>query len=461
MPSPKERSVLIIGGSGYLGNAVGGCLSERGYKLRVLTRRLTQSFTFGYPTHAYRWDGLVIPPEALKDVDAVINLAGHPVAERRWTPHNRKKILNSRLQSTKALAVALAPMEKKPEVVIQASAIGYYGTQGRSEICDENSPAGDEFLAQVCQAWEKEAALIADQCRLCIARIGLVLGWGGGALSQLWDLYSSGLGAALGSGRQWMNWIHVTDLVAFIENAVESSEYRGTYNLVAPHNVNNSAFHKLLCKSTRSFPALKVPSLILKMVLGERATLVLNGPKVESRALGKQGFQFAFPKIELAMEDLLSERVHVNAHYVKIQQWVPASIDGVWEFITSANNLEKITPPWLSFKVKELSSPTIEENTRILYDLKVHGIPIHWRSKITAWQPKTLFADIQEQGPYAMWFHRHIFKPLAGGVLIEDRVEYTLPIFPFGYLAWPLVQNNLRKIFSYRKQRIAEILSKV
>ncbi len=207
------KTVLLMGGSGFIGGALGEHLVEHGWQINLLTRdsdRLRHQTSF--PCRMFSWQSGELPDASLDGVEAVINLVGQSIADHPWTEAYKKILLASRLDSVEALKRALARRATKPRVVIQSSAIGYYGFQTRGS-CTEKTPAGQDFLAQLCRAWEAAAYDLAKQTRLCIARIGVVLGWGGGAFPKLHDLYCSGLGAVLGRGEQWMNWVHIKDLM--------------------------------------------------------------------------------------------------------------------------------------------------------------------------------------------------------------------------------------------------------
>jgi len=452
----KASKILILGGSGFIGSALGEEFSSMGYHLNVLSRYDKNHF-LSYPCHLFKWDGLSIPQKSIEDVDVVINLVGASVADHFWTKSYRKKIISSRLQSTEAIVKAFALLQKKPKLIIQASAVGYYGMGKKSNVCDEDSKAGDDFLSEVCQKWEKSIQKLKGQSRVCIARIGLVLGWTGGAFPKLWNVYVSGIGSSFGDGRQWMNWIHIKDVVNFFKASILDEKYQGIYNLVSPKNITNKDFHNILSEKTKSLSVAKIPKFTLNIFMGESANLITKGPFVEAKKLSKHGFVFEFSKFNDAMDSFLKERYHPKAHYYNVKQWVSAPIDKIWEFSSSADNLEKITPPWLNFKVKEMSTKNIMKNTRLKYSLSLRGVPLFWTTRIVDWNPTHSFTDNQDKGPYRLWFHQHIFKELAHGTLIEDRVEYLLPLFPFGQIAFALVKSDIYKIFQFSKKKIYEI----
>ena len=169
-------------------------------------------------------------------------------------------------------------LDKKPELVIQASAVGYYGMENRKEICSEQSAPGKDFLAGLCVAWEKQLEPLQKHMRVCTPRLGVVLGWGGGAFTQLWELYANGLGAQLSNGQQWMNWIHLDDVVHFFETVIDNSHYNGAYNLVSPGNISQQTMHKELCRRSASLNFMKSPALALRIILGESEKILTRVP---------------------------------------------------------------------------------------------------------------------------------------------------------------------------------------
>lgn len=454
-----NQVVLVMGGSGFIGSGLCEHLVARGHKINLLSRRpdeLRRQTSF--PCSLFAWNGKEIPDEALEGVDSIVNLVGQGIADKTWTPKYRKSILDSRVDSVNALYRAFSRRKQHPAVVIQASAMGYYfGSSDRSDKT-EKSPAGQGFLSEVCQAWEESAQKLEEFCRLVRVRIGLVLGWEGGAFQQLWNLYSMGLGSSLGSGDQWMNWIHVKDLVKFFTLALENDNFSGVYNGVAPGNVTNQEFHRCLSAYTRSFAWLRAPAISLKLILGARSSLLLDRYHVKPERLQADGFAFEYGKFNEAMSDLLSERQNPKFHYLTSRQWLPGKVEDIWPFFADARNLEKITPPWLEFRVIAGEPEAIGQDSTFRYALKLHGLPIKWQSKIKAWIPNEQFTDIQTKGPYRLWSHRHLFYPLGDGTLMEDRVEYGLPLAPCSHIALPFVQKDLGKIFSYRKKVIADLL---
>lgn len=298
--------ILLIGGLGFLGRAIGERLNSLGFEVFFVSRQKVVLKPPSYPFSLIHWDGIHLPERALEKADGIINLAGAGIMDRYWSAAYRRELLSSRLLPTKALAEAISRSFIKPKVVIQASAVGYYGMDlPETASCSELSALGKDFLADLCGKWELEALEIATQTRLCFMRLGVVLGKEGGALQKIKSLYVNGFGGILGHGNQWINWIHLEDVLQFAEKALTDSSYQGVYNLVASENATNKDLHLALCKHTPSFSFVRIPAFIVQASLGNRSALLLNGPKVVPDALLKSSFSFKFSNLEKAVSELL------------------------------------------------------------------------------------------------------------------------------------------------------------
>jgi hypothetical protein len=273
-------NITITGASGFIGRRLMKSLAKAGHSVRALSR------------HAQ-------PVEC----DVVIHLAGEPVAQR-WTAEAKRRIRESRVAGTRNLVEALATLTHRPEVLICASAIGYYGSRG-DEILTESSSPGSGFLPEVCVAWEREAqAAEAFGMRVVRVRTGLVLAAGGGALVRMLPPFRMGVGGRLGSGQQWMSWIHLEDLVGLFQFAVER-QVRGPLNAVAPHPVTNSDFTRELARALRRPALFPVPGFALRLLFGEMAEVLLASQRVTPAAAEAAGFRFRFPQLAPALEGLL------------------------------------------------------------------------------------------------------------------------------------------------------------
>ncbi len=299
--------VLITGATGFVGNQLLRQLDRPVVLSRDPQRAQVSLSQFG--AEAYAWDpqSESPPAEAFDGVGTVIHLAGDPVASGRWTAEKKKRIRESRVAGTRHLVQGLAALREKPRVLISASAVGYYGDRGDLEL-DESAEPGDDFLAEVCRAWEAEALPAREMgIRVVTPRIGIVLGLGGGALAKMLTPFRLGLGGRLGSGRQWMPWIHVQDLVDLLLYAAEHSELSGPINATAPHPVTNLEFTKTLGKVMRRPTVFPVPEFMLKLAMGDFGKVLMDSQRAIPRAAGDAGFQFQFPELEQALRQILGK----------------------------------------------------------------------------------------------------------------------------------------------------------
>ena len=241
---------------------------------------------------------------AVQEPYAVINLAGEPIQKGRWTPARKKAILESRVALTNAIVNAIAGSERKPEVLINASAVGYYGTS-ETRVFTEESPAGDDFLADVCAAWEQAAGNASGHTRVVIVRIGVVLGKDGGALPKMMLPYRFFVGGVIGSGKQWVPWIHIDDVTGLISFAITNGSLSGAVNATAPAALRIKDLSKMLAKALRRPNIFPIPRLVLRWTLGEVATLLLSGQRVTPKAAVDAGYRFRFPILQEALKDLL------------------------------------------------------------------------------------------------------------------------------------------------------------
>ena len=292
------KNILITGGSGLVGKQLTSLLESKGYAVAWLSRKPQQQAYFLWDVEKQELD-----QQALEWADAVVHLAGEGVAEKRWTVDRKKRILESRTQSTQLLYTAIQQAEKKPNTFISASAIGYYGFNTGTNLMEETSLPGDDFLAEVVLAWEKEVKKIeALPLRCVILRIGIVLDAAGGALREM---LKPPVAAPLGSGDQWMSWIHIEDLARMFVFALEKTTLQGIYNAVGPYPATNQQLTKEAAAAKgKPYVGIGVPGFALKLVLGEMAAMVLGGNRVSSQKIQKAGFEFEFPELKKALKDI-------------------------------------------------------------------------------------------------------------------------------------------------------------
>ncbi len=295
---------LVTGATGF----IGGELLKRLDNPVGLTRNAESMARKrpGVPTWA--WEPTEGPPpaQAFDGVTAVFHLAGDPVAKGRWTGTKKEEIRSSRIEGTRHLVDTLVAMEERPACLVSASAVGYYGDRG-DEILDEKSSPDGSFLAEVCQAWEQEALRAEEHgIRVVTVRTGIVLGSGGGALQSMLLPFKLGLGGRLGSGRQWMPWIHIEDLVRLMLYAAVQTEIRGPVNGVSPNPVANRGFTRALAGVLRRPAFFPMPAAVLRIVLGEFATVLLASQRVIPNVAIQSGFTFEHPELTRALAQILS-----------------------------------------------------------------------------------------------------------------------------------------------------------
>lgn len=303
MTSPSHSSnsratVAITGATGMIGSALVAHLRDRGHTVRRLVRS-----THDAQPGDILWDPMAtaLDPRALDGCDAIVNLAGAPIAQR-WTSDRKRDIRESRIRGTSLIANAVAAMAVKPMVVLSGSAVGYYGDRG-DEPLDERSSSGTDFLSQVAREWEGAAAPIADAgVRLVVLRTGVVLSSRGGALAKMLLPFKLGFGGPLGNGRQWMSWISLEDHVRAMEHALLSEEMNGPANLVSPNPVPNAEFAATLGNVLSRPAVIPVPRFALELVFGEMANAtILASQRALPRALIDSRFSFAHATLEAAL----------------------------------------------------------------------------------------------------------------------------------------------------------------
>lgn len=301
------NNVLVTGATGFIGRRVCDTLQENEYGVIVVSRnteRAKEKLQSVEEIHEWKPESEQLPSESISEVHAVIHLAGEPIAGR-WNAKKKQRIRDSRVLSTRNLVTSLASLESKPDVLICASAIGLYGATGDDSFTEESS-IGTDFLAEVCQEWEAEGIKASELgIRVVHVRIGLVLGIGGGLLDQVLPIFKIGAGGKLGTGKQWMSWIHIDDLVGIIMHALENDTIHGALNATAPHPVRNIEFTRTLGTVLRKPAIFPVPAFGLHMLMGEFAEFVMLSQNVLPARTEESGYEFQFNTLESALENLL------------------------------------------------------------------------------------------------------------------------------------------------------------
>lgn len=299
--------VLIFGGTGFVGRNLTEDLLSKGYQVYVVTRnRLEVPKVLGEKVQIIEWDnkGSLSFVSKLEEIDAIVNLAGESIGNRRWSSGVKQEILESRIKTTRAIVTAINEGIIRPKVLISASAVGYYGPHKDEEII-EGQDAGQDFLAEVCRAWENEAYRVKRaKTRVITLRIGVVLGKEG-ALSRMVTPFRLFFGGPLGTGDQWLSWIHVQDLVRIIRFLIEHEELTGPVNGTAPEQTQMRDFSKELGYVLNRPSWLSVPEFLLKIVLGQMADMIVYGQRVVPKKVVDAGFEFRYPNLKSALVDSL------------------------------------------------------------------------------------------------------------------------------------------------------------
>lgn len=287
--------ILITGSTGLVGSALVSHLAANGHRALHMVRRPPRG------ADEIRWDieAGTLDPSSLEGLDAVVHLAGENIASGRWTAERKRRILESRVLGTRLLAGALARTDRPPRVLVSVSAVGYYGNRGE-EALDEESGPGTGFLAEVCRAWEAEAApATARGIRVVHPRLGMVLSARGGALDRMLPAFRAGFGGRIGSGRQYMSWIALDDLVGVILHAIGHDDLHGPVNTVSPHPVTNAEFARVLARALGRPAFMALPAFAARLAFGQMADeLLLASARVSPGKLERSGYRFRYPRLE-------------------------------------------------------------------------------------------------------------------------------------------------------------------
>lgn len=299
--------VLITGATGFIGRNLSGSLLESGHEIIALTRNVDKAREIlGSDVQCIRWDGQTTKgwQELVEKTDVVVNLAGENLAEGPWTESYRERILNSRIQAGAAISKAILKAKHKPKLLLQASAIGFYGSRGDEEL-NESSQAGDGFLTEVVKQWEGSVRELESVLRVVYLRSGVVLGRGEGMIGKLSLPFKFFLGGAPGSGKQWLSWIHIADEVKAIRFLMENEKLTGIFNLTSPQPVRMSEFTKQFGRALNRPSWVPIPGLAIKLIFGQMGEeTVLTSQKVIPGKLLEAGYTFAFPDIASALAGL-------------------------------------------------------------------------------------------------------------------------------------------------------------
>jgi len=295
------NNILITGGTGLIGKELMDLLMESGYNVAVLSRRKGIE---GVKSFYWDYEAEVLDEDAIEFADVIIHLAGEGIANKRWSPEQKQKILDSRVKTTNLLFSKSIKAKNKPKMIISASAVGFYGVENSEKVFTEKDPAGNDFLASTALAWEKSVEKFRSiGIQTTILRIGVVLSKHGGALSRMMMPVKFGFGAALGSGKQYLPWIEVTDLAHMFIFVLENQKTDVIFNAVGPEQISNKEFMKTIARLMKKpFFLPDVPSFVMKLFMGEMAILLLKGNRVSSEKIQATGFEFKYKTLEEVMK---------------------------------------------------------------------------------------------------------------------------------------------------------------
>ena len=296
--------ILITGGTGFIGTELRSMLLQQEHHLIVITRSPGKYEEEQAKNQQFiSWEDSLVEP--MVEADAVINLVGSPIFGQRWTDEIKERIYSSRIDNTKKLVEAIGHCKNPPEVMVSASAVGYYGDQS-DKVLDESASAGDSFLSKVCQDWEAAAKEVEKHgVRLAIPRIGIVLETGGGAMQQMLLPFKLFVGGPVGSGSQYFPWIHMQDLCRGLVYPIMNKDFNGVYNLCAPTPVTMNEFASRLGDVMNRPSFFKVPEFALRLALGEAADSIVESIRAQPKHLQKAGFEFYFEDVKEALADIL------------------------------------------------------------------------------------------------------------------------------------------------------------
>ncbi len=480
--------LVVTGATGFIGRALSLRLARDGHRVTAWVRDPERArATLGPDVALIEVGDEAGLHRAVAEADAVVNLAGEPIMggvfRNRWTRRRKTVLRESRLGPTRAVvaAVQAAARHGRAPTLISASAVGYYGTRGETVLV-EAEPAGVGFGAELCSAWEAAALEAQDVTRVVVARIGIVLGREGGALAKLVPLTRAMLGGPIAGGDQWSPWIHLDDAVAALVHALVTPTLRGVINVVAPSPVRQRDLARAIGRAVGRPAIAPAPGFVLRLMLGQAASVLTASQRVAPAALLASGFVFRYPQLTAALADLTgtagiamrrlrhgegpdSEYARARKpRYVLVSRTeLAAPLERVFQFFASAENLQLLTPPAMSFVIETPRPIAMATKAVIDYRLRILGIPARWKTVIESWGPPRLgeteaqFVDAQHRGPYRAWWHEHRFRRVGDRTVMEDVVYYAPPFGLLGAIANRLVvAGQLRRIFGYRAAMIRQ-----
>lgn len=453
--------IIITGGSGLIGQALTKELIHGGHEVYILNRNPDQTIRQLPDATAVYWDGKTQGDwvNYVNGADAIINLAGESIAGKnllnmRWTSKRKIQIRESRVNAGKVLVEAIRTVEDKPALLIQSSAVGIYGPLA-DQIVDENYPIANDYLAKVCVDWEKSTKEVESMgVRRVILRTGLVFSKDGGIFSLLKLPFSLFVGGTLGSGLQYLSWIHIDDVVEGVKFLIEDQKAVGIFNFSAPIPVSNKEFAKKMGKAMQRPSLIPLPSFVMKLALGEVSTLALDGQRVVPSHLLERGYQFKYKNLEDALVDLLQP-----THRYQHSFLVKATKEKVAAFHQNTQVLKHLTPFPITVQFKQVEP--VGEGTRTIFSLWFGPIPVKWEAVHHDFNPPDGFSDTQAEGPFDSWHHRHIFKAMdENHTMVIDDINAVFGKGLFAGIMSRFIWVTLPILFAYRTWKTRRSLEK-
>ncbi|MEE2885149.1 MAG: TIGR01777 family oxidoreductase [Chloroflexota bacterium] len=478
--------IFMTGATGFIGRATVPYLIGKGHSVTAWVRDVdTASNLLGEQVNVLGSGQKSKQLELTENVkteiassDCIINLSGKPLAGIRWNKRLKREFENSRIGVTNMLLKALEQTSNSVQLLISSSAVGYYGDR-KSESLDDESSLGTGYLSELCRDWES-AALKAENSgvRVCLLRLGVVLGREGGMLNQLTIPLQAGISSYLGNGKQYLPWIHLVDVTKTIDLCIENPRLSGAINCVAPFPVTAKQFGHKLQKIANAKITLGIPNFALRVIMGEAKNILVNSQNTVPKKLQEVGYQFNFPTVEEALNhELINQDVTINysrgidprraeqqtsskvnktgQYTLKTQVYLKGGPKEVFSFFISPLNLGLTTPSWLDFKI--LSMPkNMEAGAIIVYTIKLWIFRLKWTTQIFEWSPEDYFVDFQQKGPYKLWWHRHEISSAGPNLsLMTDTVTYKIPFGFLGRLIHRIIiKSTLIRIFRFRQSVI-------
>lgn len=437
--------ILVTGGTGFLGQQLVETLLAANHELALVTRQQPSLLT-PFPGPIIPWP---VPPEYhdhLKSYDAVIHLAGEPIADGRWTKERKQKIYDSRILGTREIVDLIRIMPKV-----------------HTFLCGSAVSPQQGFLHDVVRDWETEAMRVRRPgLRVVNLRTGVVLGRSGGALRKLEPFFRNHMGGPAGDGSQRISWIHRRDWINAVLYCLEDSSLEGPITLTAPEPCTNKAFAIELARIFKQTHLVPAPAFALQFAFGEMASIALDDQYETPDQLLKTKFKFRHTDLREALENIydIDEKTHVPDEFFYNWQWIPASCEEVFAFFRDPKNLERTFAENWQFKVKGQSTKEVGLGTIFQNEYQMYGSPVfskdEYLSEVTVWDPPHCYAIEMRDGPYERFRAENTMVPACGGTILGFKVFYRLHHGHFGRLSthW-LAKRNQREIFSERKKRIA------